>query len=78
MTMVRGGKRLNLLVVKVQLEEPTRKEVNLCSETQIQQWFRKDKIDQAFLGVIQKVDKSKEEEVAMKYKGNSDLGAVHL
>ena len=36
------------------------------------------KIDQASLGVIQKVKESKEEDVALKHKGKSDLGAVHL
>ena len=77
-TMVRGGKWLNLPVVKVKLGEPTVTEVNLCSATQVQRCFRKGKIDQAFLGVIQKVKELKEEDVATKYKGKSDLGVSHL
>ena len=44
----------------------------------MQRWFRKGKIDQAFLGVIQKVKESKEEDVATKYKGKSDLGVSRL
>ena len=76
--MVRGGKWLNLPVVKVKLGEPTVTEVNLCSATQVQRWFRKGKIDQAFLGVIRKVEELKEEDVATKYKGKSDLGVSHL
>ena len=76
--MVRGGKWLNLPVFKVKLGEPTVIEVNLCSATQVQRWFRKGKIDQVFLGVIQKVEESKEEDVATKYKGKSDLGVSHL
>ena len=77
-TMVRGGKWLNLLVVKVKPEEPTIRQVDLCSATQVQWWFTKGKIDQAFLGVIWNVKELKEEDVAMKYKGKSDLGVVLL
>ena len=69
---------MNLLVVKVKPGEPTVIEVNLCSATQVQRWFRKGKIDQAFLGVIRKVEELKEEDVATKYKGKSDLGVSHL
>ena len=76
--MVRGGKWLNLLVVKVKPGEPTITEVNPCSATQVQQWFKKGKIDQAFLGVIRKVKELKEEDVATKYKGKSNLGVSHL
>ena len=39
---------------------------------------KKGKIHQAFLAVIQKVEESKEEDVATKYKGKSDLGVSHL
>ena len=53
-------------MLKVELEEPTITEVNLCSATQIQQGFRKGKIDQVFLGMVRKVDELKEEDVAMK------------
>ena len=76
--MVKGRKWLNLPVIKVQPEEPTVTKVNLCSATQIHQWFRKGNIDQAFLRVIQKVKESNEEDVAAKYKGKSNLSATHL
>ena len=76
--MVRGGKWLNLPVVKVKLGEPTVQEINLYSAKKVQQWFRKGKVDQAFLGLVQKVDELKEEDVAMKYKGKLDLGVAHL
>ena len=76
--MVRSGQWLNLSVVKVKPREPAVQEINLCSAKQVYQWFRKGKVDQAFLGVIQKVDELKEEDVATKYKGKLDLGAAHL
>ena len=69
---------MNLPVVKVKPGEPTVTEVNLCSATQVQRWFRKGKIDQAFLGVIRKVEESKEEAVATKDKRKSDIGISHL
>ena len=76
--MERGGKWLNLPMVKVKPGEPSVIEINLCNATQVQWWFRKGKIDQAFLGVIKKVEESKEQDVATKYKGKSDLGVSHL
>ena len=52
MIMIRVGKWLNLPMVKVKPGEPIVIEINLSSATQVQWWFRKGKIDQAFLGVI--------------------------
>ena len=49
--------------------------VNQISAKQMSRLLKRKQVDNAFLGFVRMV---KEENVAEKYKGKSDLGAVHL
>ena len=49
--------------------------VNQISAKQMSRWLKQKQVRNAFLGFVRMV---KEENVAERYKGESDLGAVHL
>ena len=49
--------------------------VNIVNTKQMSQLLKRKQVDNAFLGFVRMV---KEETVAKKYKGKSDLGAFHL
>ena len=49
--------------------------VNIISAKQMSRLLKRKQVDNAFLGFVRMV---KKDNVAQKYKGKSDLGAVHL
>lgn len=51
-------------MVTTKPRETTIQEIILCNAKQIQRWFKKDKINQAFLGMIWNVKESEEDVAA--------------
>ena len=62
-TIQRLGSVITLPVVRRHHIKPIIETVNLCNAKQVERWFRRQKVDQAYLGFIRLVKDEREEKI---------------